>query len=137
MAYQISLSFNETIVSNQFESFSFTESVAVIEQTVSGKGGQTIRHVPGAEHVTSLTLTRQVDSASPTFQRLFQSIQAGKNVKQTATLAFTDAAGTEFLEYSFSNAFVSGIATSGNRHGGTAPEEQIQITFDEVTLVTT
>jgi len=139
MAYQITLSFDGIFISNQFESFNFTESVAVTEQTVTGKGGGpgTIRHIPGIEHVSSLTLTRQVDAASPKFQSLFRAVVAGRVTKQIVTLAFSDAAGTEFLEYSFSNAFVSGIATSGSRHGGAAPEEQIQITFDDVMLVTT
>jgi len=135
MAYQITLSLNGNLISDQFESFSFTEAVDVIVFKDGGTGA--VERVPGAEHLSTLTLTRRVDAASSEIQRLFLAVTSGKvnQVRGTMTLAFHGLNKAPFLQYEFLRAFVSGIAASGNRHGGTAPEEQIQIAFDSVSLL--
>ena len=76
MAYQITLSLNGNLISDQFESFSFTEAVDVIVFKDGANGA--VERVPGAEHLSALTLTRRVDAASSEFRSLFLAVTSGK-----------------------------------------------------------
>ena len=137
MAYQLALLIDGKVVSDQFESFTLDQHFDVIVHKVISRTGQSeIVHIPGAFSLTPLTLIRRMDAASSILQGYFQSIQKGQyeQVKTTIILICADSNGKELFRYTFSQAWIRGIIASGNRHGGTAPEEQIQIAFDAVSL---
>jgi len=107
----------------EIDSFSFGAEAQNIGSQTSGAGA-------GKARIGSFTITKSVDSSSPS---LFQAVGEGRTIKE-ADLLFCRKAGGEqqnYLEIKFTNVVVSSLL-DGQSSGGDRPTEQVTFNFQQV-----
>jgi Type VI secretion system effector, Hcp len=97
-------------------------SFPILDVSLLGSGGST---GTGKAAVKDITITKQVDKASP---KLFQACATGKHFP-TALLTVRKAGGKTYLRYYFRQVFVTAIQSAGSPRDKAIPTEQVTFTY--------
>jgi type VI secretion system secreted protein Hcp len=113
---------------NQIEIFSFSNGAANPSSVSFGTG-----HGTGKVDITSLSLQKQLDKASP---KLFQACCKGTHIAN-GTLIVRESTGSDnpqtYWQYEMKEIFVDGISWGGSTGGG-KPSESISLSFKSIEI---
>jgi type VI secretion system secreted protein Hcp len=102
-----------------------------LSQSVTGTASSTGNISGQRVNIDSMTITKQLDKASP---KLAGECAKG-TVFKTATLTLNRAGGNKepYMEYKLSNAIVSSVHVGGSSHGdGGVPTEEVGLSFTKI-----